>query len=138
MAFKNRLKAAANFASLSSMLTSLVYKSAEFAPQASRTYSNPDGSWSARGPWDADLVDHVHNEVQRFLDSGTLDPDRSAFLLNYRAGQRWLMGFFDLAAADQAASIELEQTFSRDPRILASKLKALQLMRAHRNPVDIL
>lgn len=135
---RRRLKPAKNLEALSHMLSRLMSDAYEAGRTATRTYSWPDGPWSSQGPWDAELVDHVFGEVQRFIDAKDLNEYQIGELHSARAGMFWLMGRFDEAAADAAISVAIEERRCRDPEILAIRRKELQLMREHRSPLDML
>ena len=120
------------------MLGTLMGDALRFAPQAGRVYENAKASWSAQGPWDAELIDWVHSEAQRFIDEGLLDPPHQAHVHNLRAGQLWGLGRFEEAALEQQVMISVRSKMPYSQRSIDADRKALQLMLEHRSPLDML
>ena len=135
---RKRLKIAKCLKDVQSMQATLMSDALLSASLNSRNYSWPDGPWASRGPWNADLVDHVYSEVQRFIDGGNLTAYEASDLLWSRATQLWLMGRFDEAAKDAAVSLELDAACPSRSETIEMRVRSLCLMRQHRTHLEML
>jgi len=94
-----KFRLATSFESVSAKLAGLPSKAYMAGLNAKRTYS------ASFGPMDADLIDFVFGEVQRFVDSGELPEAQSAGLLWNRSLQEWELGNFPSAIKDAESAL---------------------------------
>jgi hypothetical protein len=122
-----RFPSAKSFDSVSSILAGVPTKAFSLGQKARRLYQ------SSYGPWDAEFVDHVFSEVQRFLDSGDLSASESAILRWNRALQNWEIGRFDDAILDAELAF-LHYDGIGEGRISNNIKLSIGLMRSRRPP----
>jgi len=121
------LKPAKSIESIFALLAGVPTKAYRIGLKSKRTYQ------SSYGAWNADLVDHIFKEVQRFLDQGNLSPADAALLSWNRALQNWELSRFEEAIAD--ASLALNgYGEGADRRINENIQRSIALMKERRLP----
>ena len=133
-----KLKPAKDLRALINMDARLMSDALIAGQTATRTYVWSEGPWSSRGPWDADMIDHVFSEVQRFIDDEQLSERDIGSLLWNRSLKKWLMGRFEEAAEDAEIAVRIAERLKESPSIVENKQKSLRFMRERRCHLDML
>ena len=85
---------------------------------------------------DADLIDFVFGEVQRFVDSGGLTEAQSAGLLWNRSLQEWELGNFPNAMRDAESTLDFYRR--TNPKHAENIELSLRLMSEGKPPLALL